>query len=35
MFKGVTDVVGAPYNVTLTSMGLPSNSNHYWFAVGY
>lgn len=31
----VTDVVGSPYNVTLTNMGLPSHANHYWVVIGY
>lgn len=33
--RTVTDVVGAPYDVTLTSMGLPSFSSHYWIVIGY
>lgn len=33
-WKLVTDVAAAPYDVQLTSMGLPSYSSHYWIAIG-
>lgn len=34
-WRACTDIVGAPYSVELSQMGLPSYSTHYWMVIGY